>query len=87
MYQAFSRRLTAWYVGAAAGGVLLILLAFAFAFVVLYTHLLDESAAGIASAVMAIIVARRSGFSRRRISIAASYPSISGIWQSIKMTS
>lgn len=50
MYQAFSRRLTAWYVGAAAGGVLLILLAFAFAFVVLYTHLLDESAAGIASA-------------------------------------
>ena len=50
MYQAFSRRLTGWYVGVAAGGMLLILLAFALLFMFLYIHLLDESAAGIASA-------------------------------------
>ena len=44
MYQAFSRRLTSWYVGAATVGAALILLAFAVLSLVLYARLLDESA-------------------------------------------
>ncbi|MGD1065706.1 MAG: ATP-binding protein [Vulcanimicrobiaceae bacterium] len=49
MYQAFSRRLTSWYVGAATVGAALILLAFAVLSLVLYARLLDESAGSIAA--------------------------------------